>query len=453
MNQPPPPLNQLSPPWLTENIAELSKSAAGAFTLYIGALVYSCLTLFVTDDRQIILNKAAQLPIVGLGVPFVGFCLISPIIVVILFFHLQFYVAQLAGLTARLRGSHAVEDDQLYPSVLNIVDDQGGNAVVLQVLLADLFLWAALPLTLVLNAVYFSKLHDPGWKTWTLGFSPLLATLVVLRFWYEQRNLPPVRARVRRWGTPVLVLLVLFFEVYFVRYVCEAKKGLKQSISVSHQAIVVQPLVDYPGVYWADLWEAHLEGAFLLGSVLKKADLHGAYLQKANLSEAILQKADLYQAHLEGANVSCADLSEALLTEAHLNGAFLAGADLRRAYSVTADQLATARSLYHARIDSEIFRQLQSRQEWATLLTNEPPKEEHFNGCYNFDLLERETQGKSAAIPTASPSTAKTETNKRPSPPPPACPPASPPHAQPPAQLSTKPAAFSYPPPASPPPS
>lgn len=82
----------------------------------------------------------------------------------------------------------------------------------------------------------------------------------------------------------------------------------------------------------ANLREASLEGAILVGAPLVRANLSAAHLEGASLIEAHLEQADLREAHLEGA-----DLHTARLERAHLRGAYLAGADLHDATLEGAD--------------------------------------------------------------------------------------------------------------------
>ncbi|WP_321341549.1 pentapeptide repeat-containing protein [uncultured Cohaesibacter sp.] len=81
----------------------------------------------------------------------------------------------------------------------------------------------------------------------------------------------------------------------------------------------------------ADLREAQLQQAILVGASLRNAYLRQADLQGAALIKAQLQRADLVEAKLQGACLIEAELQRADLTEAKLQGAFLGGAKLHGA--------------------------------------------------------------------------------------------------------------------------
>ena len=82
----------------------------------------------------------------------------------------------------------------------------------------------------------------------------------------------------------------------------------------------------------ADLSEAHLEEAELIGVDLEKVSLHEAHLEKANLVRAHLERAFLARAHLKEADLSEAHLEKADLSEVRLQGATLKGSHLEQAY-------------------------------------------------------------------------------------------------------------------------
>jgi len=82
----------------------------------------------------------------------------------------------------------------------------------------------------------------------------------------------------------------------------------------------------------ADLSEAHLEEAELIGVDLEKVSLHEAHLEKADLVRAHLERAFLARAHLKEADLSEAHLGKADLSEVRLQGATLKGSHLEQAY-------------------------------------------------------------------------------------------------------------------------
>src|SRR6266567_3661228 len=82
----------------------------------------------------------------------------------------------------------------------------------------------------------------------------------------------------------------------------------------------------------ADLSEAHLEEAVLIGAYLEKASLREAHLEKADLASAHLDRAFLARARLKEADLSEAHLRKADLSEAHLEGAYLNEAHLERTF-------------------------------------------------------------------------------------------------------------------------
>ena len=104
----------------------------------------------------------------------------------------------------------------------------------------------------------------------------------------------------------------------------------------------------------ADLGDAHLEratlvGANLYGAHLERAHLRGgnfyrANLGGANLGGANLERANLGEANLEGANLGEANLVGADLSRTHLESAILDGANLLGVVGLTQEQLDSASS-------------------------------------------------------------------------------------------------------------
>jgi len=121
----------------------------------------------------------------------------------------------------------------------------------------------------------------------------------------------------------------------------------------------------------AEFMEANLQEAYLLKANLQKADFLKANLQKANFMGANLQEAKLWKANLQKAefmeaNLQKAEFMEANLQEANFIGANLQEANFRLANSLTVEQLCGARTLYKAKLDSELNEQ--TKEECLHLL-------------------------------------------------------------------------------------
>jgi len=114
-------------------------------------------------------------------------------------------------------------------------------------------------------------------------------------------------------------------ETYLVR----AKLGVRANLANAK--------LERASLIGVDLTEAYLGGAFLKGVNLTKAYLGGAYLGEANLASANLRRANLAGAILEKAILAGAILERAILGEAQLREAYLANANLKGAYLVGAD--------------------------------------------------------------------------------------------------------------------
>jgi uncharacterized protein YjbI with pentapeptide repeats len=100
------------------------------------------------------------------------------------------------------------------------------------------------------------------------------------------------------------------------------------------QLLVLSQSANLAGV---DLGEDDLEGAYLIGKVLRNANLEDANLKEASLQGSDLAAANLVDAELDDARIDRADLRYANLRDAELPGAHLTGARLDAATLVDAD--------------------------------------------------------------------------------------------------------------------
>ncbi len=120
----------------------------------------------------------------------------------------------------------------------------------------------------------------------------------------------------------------------------------------------------------SSLIEVSLENARLNqtnfeNSNLNQANLRGAYASGANFRDAFLIKANFENAFLIKANFNNAFLMEANLQNCYLMGAdfenvSLYKADLRGAKGLTVEQLSKVKTLYLARFDDDILKELRA---------------------------------------------------------------------------------------------
>ena len=135
------------------------------------------------------------------------------------------------------------------------------------------------------------------------------------------------------------------------------KKDEDNYIDLNHSNLqkIVVPNANLEGAYlWgvnlhrARLWKCNLKGARIMES-----NLTNAFLIEANLEKALLVRANLSNAELRNAN-----LRDAGFLEANLEGCHLESADLRGALRLTIEQLSEVKTLYKAKIDPELMKEI-----------------------------------------------------------------------------------------------
>ena len=123
----------------------------------------------------------------------------------------------------------------------------------------------------------------------------------------------------------------------------------------------------------ADLSKAKLRGAKLRGAKLSGANLSGVDLSGARLRGATLRGATLRGADLSGAHLIGVDLSLANFRAVNLREANLRQADLRRAKNLTVEQFSKVRTLYLAKLNQELMKQIKNKYPYLL----EKPKPEN----------------------------------------------------------------------------
>jgi uncharacterized protein YjbI with pentapeptide repeats len=152
--------------------------------------------------------------------------------------------------------------------------------------------------------------------------------------------------------------------------------GAKLERATFGEANLAQAFLEGASLQYATLYRAHLENARLLGvrledaslwdACLDEADLRGAHLERTHLLNASLQRANLPDSYLNVAFLRDADLQGADLLRAHFEGADLTSANLQDATGLSIEQLATAKTLYGAKLNPHLITQIQ--QQYPHLL-------------------------------------------------------------------------------------
>ena len=106
--------------------------------------------------------------------------------------------------------------------------------------------------------------------------------------------------------------------------------------------------------------QTNCENSNLNGANLKAAYASGSNFQDAYLIKADMEKAFLIKANFRNAYLMESNLSGSYLMGADLEGANLYKANLRGAEGLTAEQLATVKSLYLAELDPELLEQVRA---------------------------------------------------------------------------------------------
>jgi hypothetical protein len=146
----------------------------------------------------------------------------------------------------------------------------------------------------------------------------------------------------KRWGDPISEERQAELQGYLDRWAAETDHGQRKGPFDKESGQVWGVPLTGADVSWLAQQgrtefgtepDLHLEGAYLFGAHLEMVeDLYQAHLERAYLREAHLEGAVLQNAHLEAAHLLGANLERAHLPEAHLERAHLIDTHLETLY-------------------------------------------------------------------------------------------------------------------------
>jgi uncharacterized protein YjbI with pentapeptide repeats len=366
-----------------KDVGELQKAlndAAGKasvlWTTFIIFQFYLAITFGSLTHRDLFLETTIKLPLLSVDLPFIGFFVVAPMILLI--FH--FYVfLQLLGLASKAKNYNtllAVEapvasDRQYMRQRLDVFpilqflagprDQRTGFRGFSLRLIAWITLVATPVLILLQGQVTFLPYHDE-WIVWLQRVAVLIDLAVIWYFWIHLRSDDAPVNRLLRKASMYLggvgTLCVVIFSIYLATFPGEWMKmhlpqlsslqallfeggvdsvtGRPQSIFSNRLVLTDQSFVVDPDKLDKISVSRRFRGRDLRSAVLnltdlRKADFSDAQLQGASFALAQLQGALFLRAQLQGASLDLTLLQGASLFGAQLEGASLDAAQLQGA--------------------------------------------------------------------------------------------------------------------------
>ena len=373
-----------------EHVTETSKHARGVFLALVGACFYTLLTLLTTTDAGLMTNTAGTpLPIINAAMPSTYFLFTVPIVLLVLFAYLHFY---LQTMWEELGSLPAIFDDgrhldkvaypwlltSLVPRYLHFLKDERRGFSFLKEFFSIVAAYGLVPLTIFAIWLRYLSAHGVWGDLWIGGLC-LIATIFGLISFFEMRltlvsgeghinkekefiarYLKEFASRPDDYFPPAFIAIALMGSAVVLTglslWNTDHKSEFADLINaqLKDRAVSTKP-VNWPGVldndsewgyeeahidqvtgaYWGrrNLRGASAQYIFLINAHLQEADLSGARFwrgkfQKVDFDEADMRGTNFSEAYLQGAKMRCVDARDANFKGARLNGAKLRHSNL-----------------------------------------------------------------------------------------------------------------------------
>jgi uncharacterized protein YjbI with pentapeptide repeats len=371
---------------------EISENAQKLFVAVLAACLYSWLTIATTTDISLITNRASSpLPIIQTSIPIVGFYVVTPVLLLGVYFYFHFYLQklweELSSLPAIFpdgRPLYRKADPWLLSDIVraHVCKLRTGRPFFsyLQQWISVFLAWWLVPITLLLFWVRYLPRHELVGTVFHCTLAGISVSAAIFLYRLSADTLRGVQRRPFAWqvamrntraysaiavavGSTAILTVLSIGADRGIRTPESSRDWWPQSSSPWSwvpKGMALARFAPFANLRGADLsvrpptWTgkndaeldsvkglqlsrvdlryADLREAFLVGSLLAEADLEGADLLLADLRQA-----QLSGAHLENADLLGARLKEANLVGAHMRGAELTEADLSHADITYAD--------------------------------------------------------------------------------------------------------------------
>jgi uncharacterized protein YjbI with pentapeptide repeats len=342
-------LRKLSPDLISEARDKTAAQVIRIGLTFLGTTAFCVVSLLTPDSAMLGGNDRINVPVAG-PVPFIGFMMLGPALLIALRLYLQIYVEHSDRLDRLARRMRAVRAPTLLPLRNPLIRIIGGLTFYLLLpLVIMLFAWKAavfpfwgsgllcVATTVIVShgVLPLSKISRRSKIILSTGAAIVTAVTVLASPWPLGRPFNLERAN--------LSGQLLTGQDLRDAHLSHADLG-GASLVLANLSGADLSFSNLSGTHlgFAELLGANLNGANLRGSNLGFASLGGANLQRTNLGGADLTDADLRRANMSGANLINANLQRAKLAGANLSGANLVNAKLNRAnlsYSIPSFKL------------------------------------------------------------------------------------------------------------------
>jgi uncharacterized protein YjbI with pentapeptide repeats len=340
--------------------ADILKNAGTLMFTILAAGIYCVFVITTTTDEALLTNSTStKLPVLESNVPILGFYFVGPLLLIALFFYLQFYLQRfwqsLENLPNPLPEDGRRIDEYVYPwpvsTILLRPQVNGGSRWLIakiEILVCIVFAWCFIPLVLLMFWWRYLVVHD-GVGTALHWLLLAVSCFSAHQFYSEAKRSIAQRLQIEHGRSWLMLGFAAGLSLLSAIVCLEVILGWKPLVSRALYLTRFPPIAIIEGknistrpANWngkAELGQVALQsvaGASLRNADLRYANARKSFLVKADLSNAdlrfiMLDDAELQGASLVGAKLDLASLPRTLLQAADLQGASLVGADLHEA--------------------------------------------------------------------------------------------------------------------------
>lgn len=377
-------------------VEDSSRITRTLFISFLAVIAFCFLTIAATTDFQLLSNSSSfPLPLFQVLVSTKSFYLVTPGIIILLFFYFQIYLYQHFKLIAKLPAvfpDGSSINEKMYPWILNSWTQcffsilPKGFFPQLKKVVVICLCWISAPVALLVFLVRYLVVHD----SWGTGFHYVLIVLITflsLGFLVQiEEKVFKFQSSLREklfhllWAFLIICVSSVFYHLpknvgNELELFWKTSLGSNPLINNLSKKIYRASFANKDVSFRAEMWDpqrplAGVKGADLEGVRLEYAEGANTFLVKANLINGLL-----IDSNFENANFQAADLTGAIFRGANLKGANFKEADLyyvdfRGAKGIEVEQMRAGKNwdkaFYDTHLESQLMIQRYERMEFIS---------------------------------------------------------------------------------------